>query len=853
MRFLPNCRPLQLLSRSRFCLALTLATALLLPAQAPKPDSPAIDAQAKALLARLSLEQKITLLGGYNSMFTHPMPEIGLPSLKSSDATVGIRTFGTSNAYAGGQAMAATWDRNFSRQLGEAVAHDAHARGVHFVLGPGVNIARTPVAGRNFEYLSEDPYLNAELVVPYIEGMQSQGVVATVKHFALNNQEYDRHNVDVSIDERTLREIYLPAFEAAVTRAHVDAVMNSYNLVNGQHATQSDFLNLKILKGEWGFRGLLMSDWVATYDSVAAANAGLDLEMPSAAFLNAQALIPAVKSGAVKESVIDDKVLRLLRVAIRYGFLDHDQFDTRYSIYSVPGREVALQGARESLTLLKNEGQILPLNPNKIKTIAIIGPNAYPAVPTGGGSAQVSPFEPVSLLTGVANLLGPEKTLLYSSGLPAMTDVFDQTRWLHGVEIATFPSRNFTGTPVPSHDEKISSFNIKLWGPDDPSPKTIRYTAAYRAEKSGKYMLLADASGTDSYTLKVDGRETLVQPAIEGQVPRSAILDLTTGQTIELVADYKPIMSGIRLGVGIMPLDELISNEAKKMAAAADAVILAVGYSPVTESESSDRTFTLPWGQDELIEAIEAINPRAIVASTGGLGFDTHRWLSHTPAFVHLYYPGQEGGTAFAELLFGKLNPEGHLPVTFDRSFDENPSARYYYPIPGANTSLHSVAPNGTATNYTIPHLRYDDRLMVGYRYWTTTGKHPLYPFGFGLSYTSFAFSALEAPTTAKSGSTVPVSFTVTNTGGVAGATVAQLYLSDPSAHIDRPERELKGFEKLRLKPGESQRVTLELDARAFSYWDEKSHYWAIDPGKFLIRIGDSSENTPLEAAITIQ
>ena len=258
-------------------------------AQSPVPDSPAIEAKAHAMLAKLTLEQKIELIGGVDSMFTHAMPSIDLPRFKMSDASVGVRTWGPTTAYAGGVALAATWDRNFARKLGESLGKDARARNVNFLLGPGVNIARSPVSGRNFEYLSEDPFLNASMVVPYIEGVQSQGVIATVKHFALNNQEYNRHNVSVEVDERTMREIYLPAFEAAVTKGHVDAVMDSYNLINGVHATQNEFLNLKVLKGEWGFKGILMSDWDATYDGVAAANNGLDLEMPSPRFMNAQA------------------------------------------------------------------------------------------------------------------------------------------------------------------------------------------------------------------------------------------------------------------------------------------------------------------------------------------------------------------------------------------------------------------------------------------------------------------------------------------------------------------------------------------------------------------------------------
>ena len=818
------------------------------------PDSPAIEAKAHAMVAKLSLEQKIELLGGVDSMFTHAAPSIGLPRLKMSDASVGVRTWGPTTAYAGGAALAATWDKALAQTLGESLGKDARARGVNFLLGPGVNIARTPIAGRNFEYLSEDPFLNSALVVPFIEGVQSQGVVATVKHYALNDQEYNRHNVSSDVDERTMREIYLPAFEAAVTEGQVGSVMNSYNLVNGVHATQSEFLNLKLLKGEWGFQGILMSDWDATYDPVGAANNGLDLEMPSPRFMNATALLAAVRDGSVKESTLDDKVLRLCRTALRFGFLDRPQFDPADSTYSVADRAVALQGARESLTLLKNEGHLLPLDRTKVKTIAIIGPNAWPAVTGGGGSSEAQAFEPVSALTGIANEAGPAVHVLYARGLPTLDEIFQSTRWDGPVNVTVFPSVDFTGTPVTRAIRNFAGFQSGSWEPEARTQRSIRYTAAYKAARTGKYMILAASpfwSG-DEFTVQVDGKPLLTQAHAEGQVPQSASLDLTAGQTVNVAVDYLPHSPAARLGLGIAFEADLIPAEVRKIAALADVAVVAAGFDPTTEGEGYDRTFALPWGQDSLIEAIAAANPRTIVTLTAGGAVDTRQWLDKVPALLHAWYPGQEGGTAIGEALFGKIDPEGKLPVSFDRSWDESPSAAFYYPIKGADTSLHVTEPGMTPVDYVIPHVKYSDGLMVGYRYWTTTGKHPLFPFGFGLSYTTFSFSNLKAPATAAAGTTVPVSFDVTNTGSVAGAEVAQLYVSDPSAKATRPERELKGFEKVRLAPGETKHVTLNLDARAFSYWDSAAHKWTIDPGKFVLRVGDSSETTPLHADLTI-
>jgi beta-glucosidase len=511
-----------------------------------------------------------------------------------------------------------------------------------------------------------------------------------------------------------------------------------------------------------------------------------------------------------------------------------------------------LQGSLESITLLKNQDRQLPLDPAKVKIVAVIGPNAYPAVTGGGGSSQAQAFEPVSTVTGVANLLGPGVSVLYSRGLPDMMDVFRGTHWVSGVSAATFPSSDFTGTPTTSNAANVADWNPQQWGPEDANPRTIRYTATFKADKAGRYLLLAAASGPDAFKVLIDGKENLSQTRADDQAPQSTLLDLTAGQTINVVADYSPHIVGSRFGLGIAYESDLVSADAKQFAAAADAVILAIGFNADTEGEGHDRSFALPWGQDALVEAVAAANRHTIVTLNGGGAMNVTRWIDKVPALLHTFYPGQEGGTAVAQVIFGKHNPEGKLPMSFDRTWDESPSARWYYPVKGADTSLHVTETGRPPIDYPIAHLNYGDRLLVGYRYWTTTGKHPLYPFGFGLSYTTFSFANLKVPATAASGETVPVSFDVTNTGSVAGAEVAQLYVSDPSATVSRPERELKGFAKVNLAPGETRHVTLNLDARAFSYWSPTANKWTIDPGKFVIRVGDSSENTPLHADLRI-
>jgi beta-glucosidase len=557
----------------------------------------------------------------------------------------------------------------------------------------------------------------------------------------------------------------------------------------------------------------------------------------------------------VKESTIDDKVMRLLRTVLRYGFLDRPQFDPADATYSVADRAVALNGALESITLLKNDGHYLPLDAAKIKTIAVIGPDAWPAVVGGGGSSEAQAFEPVSILTGIANVAGPKVSVLYSRGLPSLEELFWRTHWEGAVKVEDYPSNDFTGTPKDITDQGLSGWREGGWEPEATHPHSIRYTAHYKAEKAGKYLVLAAASGWggSGFKVLVNGKQILSQERAEGQIPQSATVELAAGENASFVAELLPRSDTPHFGVGVAYLPELISAEAREMAAKADVVVIAAGFNTQTESEGHDRTFALPWGQDALIEAIAAVNPHTVVTLTGGGAMDTRGWLDKVPALLHVYYPGQEGGTAVGQVLFGQHNPEGKLPVSFERSWEESPSASIYYPIPGANTSLHIAASDRPAEDRVIPHVKYSDKLLVGYRYWTTTGKHPLYPFGFGLSYTTFGFAKLEAPATTASGSTVPVSFDVTNTGSVAGAEVAELYVSDPSAKASRPERELKGFEKVRLAPGETKHVTFNLDARAFSYWDEAAHKWTIDPGKFVVRVGDSSENTPLSAEITLK
>jgi beta-glucosidase len=351
------------------------------------PQKSDVERRVTSILEKMTVEEKIEMLGGMNDFYTRPIPRLGLPSLKMSDGPMGVHDYGLTTAYPAGIALAASWDLDLAHRFGVAMGHDARARGVHFILAPGMNIYRAPMNGRNFEYFGEDPFLASRMAVNEIKGMQGQGVIATAKHFAGNNSEFARMKLSSDIDERTLREIYLPAFEASVKEAKVGAMMDAYNLVNGVYMTANNHLNNEILKEEWGFDGIVMSDWGGTHNGVAAANGGLDLEMPSPLFMNRETLLPALKDGRISIETIDDKVRRILRKAIEFGFFDRQQTDTSIPVYNQEGRQVALEEARSGMVLLKNRGNLLPLDETKLKTIAVIGSDAYPAVISGGGSA----------------------------------------------------------------------------------------------------------------------------------------------------------------------------------------------------------------------------------------------------------------------------------------------------------------------------------------------------------------------------------------------------------------------------------------------------------------------------------
>jgi beta-glucosidase len=662
------------------------------------------------LLSRLTLEEKISIVHANSKFTTAAIPRLGIPRRWLDDGPHGVRedigpdtwapagrTDDFSTAMPAGICLAATWNPELGFAEGEAIGQEARWRGKDIMLGPGVNILRTPLCGRNFEYLGEDPFLSGVMCSGYIRGEQSQDISSCVKHFALNNQETDRGTVNVEVDERALREIYLPAFKAAVEQGGVWSVMGAYNELRGQHCCHNDYLLNKILKDEWGFKGLVMSDWDGTHDTKQAALNGLDLEMGTEKkyddYYLAQPYLNLLKTGELPLAGLDEKVRRNLRVMIATHVFDADR--KKGSFNTAAHQDVARQVAEEGIVLLKNEKQLLPLDDAKLKTIAVIGENAIRLHAHGGDSSGIKAFYEVNPLDGIVKRAGKNVNVIFSEGYEK-------------------------NAPADLAERAIAAAK---------SADVVIYIGGLNHDKG------FDCEGADRKDMK------------------------------------------------------------------------------------------LPYGQDGLIQKIVAANPKTVVVLEGTM-VEMGAWLGKIPALLQAWYPGMEGGNALAKVLFGDVNPSGKLPCTFPKKLSDSP-AHQLGNFPGVN---------GTVT--------YAEGLLVGYRWFDTKNIEPQFPFGYGLSYTTFKYSDLKLiPGTNE---TATAQFEIENTGTVAGAEVAQLYVHEKNPNLLRPEKELKGFKKVFLKPGEKQTISIPLDKAAFSYYDDTKKSWVAQDDGFEVLVGSSSRDIRL-------
>jgi beta-glucosidase len=831
--------------------------------QGPASPDATVELRVESILKQITLAEKIDLLSGLRGL-----PRAGVPPMTAVDGPFGIRNFARTTVTPGGIALAATWNTELTQRIGTQLGRDARSSGAHFALMPGVNIYRSPLAGRNFEYFGEDPYLAARLAVAFVEGLQSQGVAATIKHYLANNSEYARHTTDAVIDERTAREIYLPPFEAAVKEAGVGAVLDAYDLVNGEHMTQNRHWNVDVLKKEWGFRGVLMSDWHSTYDTLAAANGGLDLEMPTAERFNGADLEPLVRAAKVSVATIDDKVRRLLRTALRFGWFDRPQLDTSISRFNSAGRAVALQAATEAIVLLKNSNSILPFDAAAVRSIAVIGPDVYPAPLHGGGSATAVPFHAVSLLEGLSDKLGPDVQIDYSRGITDLRRLAAHTAFAtaqrggrEGLQVEVFDNPQLAGRPVATridaHIAQGEPLDVTAFASGDrefdvsalrpPRQVAARWSGYYTPVQSGDHDLFVQLGSENTghgfytgYRLYVDDRLVCDHWSAKTALVAASRVSLDL-RPHKVVLEHRAAIGGLGGPVplvllGIVRAGEWVEPAAERFAARADAVIVAVGFDSETEAEDSDRTYQLPPGQDELIHRICTINTRCVVIVTSGGAVDTSGWLENVPGLLQAWYLGQEGGTALASVLLGGANPSGHLPATFERRWEDNPTHDSYYPEPGSH------------------RVRYSEGVFVGYRGYEARNIRPQFPFGYGLSYTKFEYTDLTLQrSTSSPAALFQATFTVKNTGPRAGAAVPQLYVAPPSGGVPRPPKELKGFVKLTLQPGESRRIVLPLDARSFAFYDVEARRWQAQAGTYQVLIGDSTEHIVLRGEVTLR
>ncbi|HTO93161.1 MAG TPA: glycoside hydrolase family 3 C-terminal domain-containing protein, partial [Bacteroidota bacterium] len=738
-----------------------------------------------------------------------------------------------------------TWNPPLIRRLGEALAVEARAKGRNMLLGPCININRVPVGGRSFESFGEDPFLMARMAVEYIRGVQSRHVIATAKHYAANNQEFERTTIDEAVDTRTLNEIYFPAFRAAVQEAGVLAVMSAYNKLNGYWCSENPWLLTDVLKKEWGFRGFVVSDWGAVHSTVPTANAGLDIEMPHGDFLNDSLLLPAVKRHDVSENVIDDKIRRMLRAMVTIGLFDPPPAPPAGAVNSPEHRALAREVEAEGIVLLQNRDNVLPIDPGSVKTIAVIGPNAAVARTGGGGSAYVTPFYGVSPLEGISAKFRGKAAVSTEPGCFMDQDIVPlASSWLRppapdqgktGLRGEYFANQEFKGTPALTRIDAGVNFD---WGGGAPDPSlppdhfSVRWTGTLVPEESGEFQI--SIRSDDGSRLYVNGELYIDNWGLHAGVTKSRAITLLEGTPVEIRLEYFENDGGALVELGMTSRRSDLLSRAVELARKSDVAIICVGNSNEVETEGMDRqTIALPAGQDELIAQVAAANPRTVVVLTTGSPVPMP-WAGSVGAIVQAWFGGQEVGNALADILTGDVNPSGKLPVTLLRSWDDTP-ARATYPGHDGKTS-------------------YAEGIFVGYRFFDHEKKDVLFPFGHGLSYTSFAYGPLTvSPVGGGTAHSREVSLEITNTGKRPGAEVVQLYVGERNPPVPRPPAELKAFAKVALAPGERKTVRMTLDESSFAFYDVPSKSWRVAPGTFDILVGSSSRDIRSRAAVELR
>ena len=831
---------MRLAARARLLLLPTFVLVIAATAGGQNPAPSETEARVEAFLSRMTLAEKLSLLAG-TGFDTLAIARLNIPALHMTDGPAGIRT-GPATSFPAGVALAAGFDPDLVEQVGAAIAREAKAQGKNVLLAPCVNIQRAPHAGRNFESFGEDPFLAARIAVAYTRGVQAEGVMAAVKHYAANNQERDRHTIDVRVDERTLHELYLPAFKAAVREGGAWSVMAAYNQVNGAYATENDYLLNEVLKRRWGFQGLVMSDWGAVKSTAATLRSGLDLEMPTGLFLNPFEVQAALAAGTVTHAQIDDKVRRTLRAMVSLGLFDRAPHEGGES--DTPAhRKLARDSARAGIVLLKNERAVLPLDASKVRSVAVIGPNAAVARLGGGGSARVVPPYSVSPLEGIKKRVGVGVRVEHAPGVVALEDTnvvpTENLRTpdghTYGLQGEYFTNVELGGAPALRRVDAQLDFRWATGSPAAGFPDdqfSTRWTGSLVADISGRYSL--SLSSNDGGRLYLDDKLLIDLWADHATLTGAAVVELKAGEPRRLRVEHYESRGHADVRLGWRRIEEGTLRAAVEAARRADVAVVFAGLSEATETEALDRPdLNLPGGQDELVAAVVRANPRTVVVLNSGGPVLPRGWLEAVPAIVQAFYLGQEGGSALAEILFGDASPSGRLPASWPRRWEDSHAYGRY---PGS----------GGVVGYT-------EGLLVGYRWFDTKRIAPLFPFGHGLSYTTFNYEGLKL-TQAKTGAgtQVNVEFEVTNTGRRDGAEVAQVYVRDEESSLPRPLKELKGFVKVFLKAGERKRLNVTLPADAFAFYDPARGGWVTEAGDFNVSVGASSRDIRLEGRVRL-